>query len=387
MFTPFHPCVAPVALLQVPSFDKLIPPASHSHSHGCIHYFFLSSQVPSFDKVLRQYIDGCLRVGALIMRGIALGLQLPEDFFDRGVAGGVLSVCLEERGGDVQTGRQRAQAEGRTVWLGSCGTSLAGECSRSFSCCLFGSGWAAAWRKVAPRWCSSNAWAALGRRWETLEVLNSSTRCCCCPCCCWILCRRLLLGNEVGMPAVRLSPASGRVGRQAESISIATAAAATAAPSPRRSPASLCHQKSHIPWHTVCRVIHYPPLAQGSAFQQSGSEALQASEGANASRAVQLSCGAVSHSAVPHGAVPHGTVQLSFSGVPACFPCHMALCVPACPPAPCHPAGLPALFQHSLPNLPLVGPACQPRLLCLLADLPGSGLPACLQGSTPIMGC
>ncbi|GAB4818531.1 hypothetical protein N2152v2_005577 [Parachlorella kessleri] len=44
-------------------------------------------QVPEFATALRLYIDGCLSVGAAILRGIALGLQLPEHFFEGPTAG------------------------------------------------------------------------------------------------------------------------------------------------------------------------------------------------------------------------------------------------------------------------------------------------------------
>ena len=45
------------------------------------------SQVPVFEAVLRQYISGCLGLGEAVMRGIALGLGLPEGHFGGCIAG------------------------------------------------------------------------------------------------------------------------------------------------------------------------------------------------------------------------------------------------------------------------------------------------------------
>ena len=45
------------------------------------------TQVPGFEAALRAYIAGCLRLGAAIMRGLALGLGLPEGYFGGGQAG------------------------------------------------------------------------------------------------------------------------------------------------------------------------------------------------------------------------------------------------------------------------------------------------------------
>lgn len=39
-------------------------------------------QIPEFESVLKQYIEECLRVGKQVMQGIALGLQLPADYFE-----------------------------------------------------------------------------------------------------------------------------------------------------------------------------------------------------------------------------------------------------------------------------------------------------------------
>ncbi|CAL8466051.1 g5587 [Coccomyxa elongata] len=45
-------------------------------------------QRPSFDTSLQQYADACLGVGQAIMRGIALGLGLPGDYFESPEGGG-----------------------------------------------------------------------------------------------------------------------------------------------------------------------------------------------------------------------------------------------------------------------------------------------------------
>ncbi|EFN56838.1 hypothetical protein CHLNCDRAFT_22157, partial [Chlorella variabilis] len=44
-------------------------------------------QDAEFQRLLRAYIGGCLQLGAAILRGIALGLQLPESYFEGDVAG------------------------------------------------------------------------------------------------------------------------------------------------------------------------------------------------------------------------------------------------------------------------------------------------------------
>jgi isopenicillin N synthase-like dioxygenase len=44
-------------------------------------------QTPAFQAALRAYVDECLGLGAAILRGIALGLQLPETFFEGDMAG------------------------------------------------------------------------------------------------------------------------------------------------------------------------------------------------------------------------------------------------------------------------------------------------------------
>lgn len=45
------------------------------------------TQVASFEAALRRYVAGCLQLGAAVLRGIALGLQLPESYFEGDVAG------------------------------------------------------------------------------------------------------------------------------------------------------------------------------------------------------------------------------------------------------------------------------------------------------------
>jgi hypothetical protein len=47
-------------------------------------------QVASFEAALRRYVAGCLQLGAAVLRGIALGLRLPEAYFEGDVAG----MCL-----------------------------------------------------------------------------------------------------------------------------------------------------------------------------------------------------------------------------------------------------------------------------------------------------
>ena len=39
-------------------------------------------QLPLFDALLRAYLEDCLRLGAVVMRGIALGLGLEPRFFE-----------------------------------------------------------------------------------------------------------------------------------------------------------------------------------------------------------------------------------------------------------------------------------------------------------------
>ena len=43
--------------------------------------------MPGLDAALRAYIRGCLRLGGAIMRGLALGLGLPEGYFGGEQAG------------------------------------------------------------------------------------------------------------------------------------------------------------------------------------------------------------------------------------------------------------------------------------------------------------
>ncbi|KIY99545.1 hypothetical protein MNEG_8416 [Monoraphidium neglectum] len=44
------------------------------------------SQSPAFEAALRSYINGCLTLGSALLRGIALGLGLPESAFGGGLA-------------------------------------------------------------------------------------------------------------------------------------------------------------------------------------------------------------------------------------------------------------------------------------------------------------
>jgi isopenicillin N synthase-like dioxygenase len=44
-------------------------------------------QVPGFSTALRAYISACLTLGDQLLRGIALGLGLPEGFFAGQLAG------------------------------------------------------------------------------------------------------------------------------------------------------------------------------------------------------------------------------------------------------------------------------------------------------------
>ncbi|EIE18553.1 Clavaminate synthase-like protein, partial [Coccomyxa subellipsoidea C-169] len=46
------------------------------------------TQHPAFDASLRQYVQSCLGVGQAIMRGIALGLGLPGNYFESADGGG-----------------------------------------------------------------------------------------------------------------------------------------------------------------------------------------------------------------------------------------------------------------------------------------------------------
>ncbi|KAK9819032.1 hypothetical protein WJX74_007795 [Apatococcus lobatus] len=45
------------------------------------------SQLPAFESGLRRYLDTMLQLGSTILRGIAIGLELPEDFFEGNRAG------------------------------------------------------------------------------------------------------------------------------------------------------------------------------------------------------------------------------------------------------------------------------------------------------------
>lgn len=51
------------------------------------------TQLPEFDNTLRAYINACLGLGSALMRGIALGLGLPETTFGGGLAGDPYWVC------------------------------------------------------------------------------------------------------------------------------------------------------------------------------------------------------------------------------------------------------------------------------------------------------
>ncbi|CAL5228420.1 g11552 [Coccomyxa viridis] len=110
--------------------------ASASPVHGQNQW---PSHSPAFEAVLRQYISGCLSIGQAVMRGIAQGLGLQDDFFES-KAGGLtnaessywvtrvihyppLQEGKQESGGAAVKGSSEAAAGGeidRAVQL-SCG--------------------------------------------------------------------------------------------------------------------------------------------------------------------------------------------------------------------------------------------------------------------------
>lgn len=44
------------------------------------------NQIPPFTESLKAYIQHCQQLGAALLRGIAIGLQLPQDYFAESLA-------------------------------------------------------------------------------------------------------------------------------------------------------------------------------------------------------------------------------------------------------------------------------------------------------------
>ncbi len=60
---------------------------AHAAAACLLHLPACRLQDPDFQRLLRRYIAGCLQLGAAILRGISLGLKLPENYFEWEVAG------------------------------------------------------------------------------------------------------------------------------------------------------------------------------------------------------------------------------------------------------------------------------------------------------------
>lgn len=76
-------------------------------------------QLPDFSTALRAYIDACLTLGEQLLRGIALGVGLPEAYFGgqlAGPAGSYWVARVIHYPPLQQVGQQQAGACGD--WLG-----------------------------------------------------------------------------------------------------------------------------------------------------------------------------------------------------------------------------------------------------------------------------